>query len=67
MIFLFFSQLNVDDLMKRLNAMEESMVRFCFSVYSYIYMYDISFCRKKRQDCQMGMGGGDKKNILCTC
>jgi hypothetical protein len=25
--------------MKRLNAMEKSLVRFCFSVYSYIYIY----------------------------
>jgi hypothetical protein len=35
--------------MKRLNAMEKSMVRVCFSVCSYIYicMYRISFCRKK--------------------
>jgi len=36
MIFLFYFQLNIDDLMERLNAMEKSMVRFCFSVCSYI-------------------------------
>ena len=53
MIFLFYFQLNIDDLMKKLNEMEESMVGFCFSTCVLIYMYGISFCRKKKQDYQM--------------
>ena len=39
MIFLFYFQLNIDDLMnKRLNAMEKSMVRFCLSVCSCTFV-----------------------------
>ena len=45
MIFLFYFQLNIDDLMKKLNEMEESMVGFCFStcvliLYSYLMGVD---------------------------
>jgi hypothetical protein len=42
MIFLFYFQLNIDDVMKRINAMEKSMVRFCFSVCSYT-VFALSF------------------------
>ena len=45
MIFLFYFQLNIDDLMQILNAMAKSMVRFCFQVcvlilYSYLMGVD---------------------------
>ena len=45
MIFFFYFQLNIDDLMQILNAMEKSMVRFCFQVcvlilYSYLMGVD---------------------------
>ena len=59
MIFPFCFQLNIDDLMKRVNAMKKhgkiSSPQDSVLECVLIYMYGISFCRKKGQHYQIEM------------